>query len=209
MRILGEPGVGRVGFRTHVHHRERKRPHTPSRSALRWESSSLRRWAWELAGWLRTLIDMKTCSASDAELWRAAETNPEAFGELYQRHARAVFAFCARRTGDLGLAEDLTSVVFLEAWRRRRSVALTGTSALPWLLGTANNVVRNQRRSLRRHRAALLRLPTDGASPSREDETIARIDAQRTLSAALRAVDELPAKQQDAVNLVLWSGLSY
>ena len=152
---------------------------------------------------------MKTCSASDAELWRAAETDPEAFGELYERHARAVFAFCARRTGDLALAEDLTSVVFLEAWRRRRSVALTATSALPWLLGTANNVVRNQRRSLRRHRAALLRLPTDGASPSREDEAIARIDAQRTLSAALRAVDRLPAKQQDAVNLVLWSGLSY
>ena len=152
---------------------------------------------------------MKTCSASDAELWRAAQTNPEAFGELYQRHAQAVFAFCARRTGDIALAEDLTSVVFLEAWRRRRSVALTGTSALPWLLGMANNVVRNQRRSLRRHRAALLRLPTDGASPSREDEAIARIDAQRTLSAALRAVDRLPAKQQDAVNLVLWSGLSY
>ena len=152
---------------------------------------------------------MKTCAASDAELWGAAETNPEAFGELYQRHARAVFAFCARRTGDIALAEDLTSVVFLEAWRRRRSVALSGTSALPWLLGTANNVVRNQRRSLRRHRAALLRLPTDSASPSREDEAIARIDAQRTLSAALSAVDRLPAKQQDAVNLVLWSGLSY
>jgi RNA polymerase sigma-70 factor, ECF subfamily len=152
---------------------------------------------------------MKTCSAGDAELWRAAETNPEAFGELYQRHARAVFAFCARRTGDLALAEDLTSVVFLEAWRRRRSVALTGASALPWLLGTANNVVRNQRRSLRRHRAALLRLPTDGATPSRDDEAIDRIDAQRTLAAALRAVDRLPAKQQDAVNLVLWSGLSY
>ena len=56
---------------------------------------------------------MTTSSASDAELWRAAETNPRAFGEPYERHARAVFAFCARRTGDLALAEDLTSVVFL------------------------------------------------------------------------------------------------
>jgi RNA polymerase sigma-70 factor (ECF subfamily) len=146
---------------------------------------------------------------TDAELWRAAERDPEAFGELYERHARSVFAFCARRTGDLTLAEDLTSVVFLEAWRRRRSVQPHGSSALPWLLGTANNVVRNQRRSLRRHHAALSRLSVNGASPSGEDEVIGRVDAQRTLSAALRAIDGLPPEQRDAVNLVLWSGLSY
>ena len=152
---------------------------------------------------------MTAFSPTDAELWRSAEADPEAFGELYARHARAVFAFCARRTGDLALAEDLTSVVFLEAWRRRRSVQLTATSALPWLLGTAHNVVRNQRRSLRRHRAALQRLPMDRASPSGEEEAIARIDAQRTLSVALRAVHRLPPEQRDAVNLVLWSGLSY
>jgi RNA polymerase sigma-70 factor (ECF subfamily) len=145
----------------------------------------------------------------DVELWHAADADPEAFGELYERHVRSVFAFCARRTGDLALAEDLTSVVFLEAWRRRRSVLLTGTSALPWLLGTANNVVRNQRRSLRRHRAALARLSANAASPSGDEESIARLDAQRTLSAALQAVGRLPRGQREAVNLVLWSGLSY
>jgi RNA polymerase sigma-70 factor (ECF subfamily) len=73
----------------------------------------------------------------------------------------------------------------------------------------AHNVIRNQRRSLRRHRAALLRLSTNEVSPSGEEESIARVDAQRALSAALSAVDRLPRKQRDAVNLVLWSGLSY
>jgi RNA polymerase sigma-70 factor (ECF subfamily) len=149
------------------------------------------------------------CARDDAELWRAAGSDPEAFGELYERHAQVVFAFCARRTGDLALAEDLTSVVFLEAWRRRRSVRLRSESALPWLLGTAHNVVRNQRRSLRRHRAAVLRLSTNEVSPGGEEEVIARVDAQRALSAALLAVARLPQEQQDVVNLVLWSGLSY
>ena len=149
------------------------------------------------------------CDRDDGELWGAAGTDREAFGELYERHAQAVFAFCARRSGDLALADDLTSVVFLEAWRRRRSVQLAGTSVLPWLLGTAHNVMRNQRRSLRRHRAALARLSVDGASPSGEDEAIARVDAQRALSAALREVDRLSHEQRDAVNLVLWGGLSY
>jgi RNA polymerase sigma-70 factor, ECF subfamily len=147
--------------------------------------------------------------SSDADLWRAASTDAEAFGDLFERHAQAVFAFCARRTGDLAVAEDLTSVVFLEAWRRRRSVRLEDRSALPWLLGTAHNVVRNQHRSLRRYRAALSRMSDGGVQPSGEEETIERLDAQRVLSAALEAVNRLPQEQQDAVNLVLWSGLSY
>jgi RNA polymerase sigma-70 factor, ECF subfamily len=154
-------------------------------------------------------MEAPTESPDDTELWRASETDPEAFAELYERHVQAVFAFCARRTGELALAEDLTSVVFLDAWRRRGSVRLDRRSALPWLLGTAHNVVRNQRRSLRRHRAALLRLSVNGVSPSGEGETIARLDAQRALSAALDALGRLPQKQQDPVSLVLWSGLSY
>jgi RNA polymerase sigma-70 factor, ECF subfamily len=147
--------------------------------------------------------------SSDADLWRAASTDAEAFGDLFERHAQAVFAFCARRTGDLAMAEDLTSVVFLEAWRRRRSVRLEDRSALPWLLGTAHNVVRNQHRSLRRHRAALSRMSDGAVQPSGEEETIERLDAQRVLSTALEAVNRLPQEQRDAVNLVLWSGLSY
>lgn len=38
-----------------------------------------------------------------------------AFGHLFRAHAQAVYAFCARRTGDLSAAEDSTSVTFLEA----------------------------------------------------------------------------------------------
>jgi RNA polymerase sigma-70 factor (ECF subfamily) len=145
----------------------------------------------------------------DAELWQAASTDADAFGELFERHAQAVFAFCARRTGDLALAEDLTSIVFLEAWRKRGSLRLEERSVLPWLLGTAHNVVRNQHRSRRRHRAALARMSEGGVTPSGEEDVIARLDAQQALSAALAAVDGLPQEQRDAVNLVLWSGLSY
>lgn len=145
----------------------------------------------------------------DAALWLAGQTDPDAFGELFERHARAVFAFCAHRTRDIALADDLTSVVFLEAWRRRRSVTLTGPSALPWLLGTANNVSRNAQRSLRRHRAALQRLPPGEFAGGFEGETIDRIDAKRAFDGAATAIDALPAGERDVVSLVFWAGLSY
>ena len=147
----------------------------------------------------------------DAALWAAAASDPQAFGTLYERHARAVFAFCARQGGDLALAEDLTSIVFLEAWRKRRSITIGERGALPWLLGTAHNVMRNRRRTTWRYRAALRRVAasTALASSGIEDDAIAHVDAQRRLSTALRAVNGLPKEQQAALNLVVWSGLSY
>ena len=54
---------------------------------------------------------------SDGELWSLAARgrDGEAFGMLFERHANAVYTHCFRRTGSWSAAEDLTSVVFLEA----------------------------------------------------------------------------------------------
>jgi RNA polymerase sigma factor (sigma-70 family) len=146
---------------------------------------------------------------TDLELWRLASTEPEAFGELFERHAPRVYGFCARRTGSLSVAEDLTSIVFLEAWRRRASVDISRTTVLPWLLGVANNVARNWQRALRRHDAALSRLAADPSGSIYEDEIAARLDVERSLVEARRVIDELPAGERDVVALVLWGGLSY
>jgi RNA polymerase sigma-70 factor (ECF subfamily) len=147
-------------------------------------------------------------SRNDLELWRLARADPDAFGVLFERHGRAVYAFCARRTADLALAEDLTSIVFLEAWRRRQRTEITGESLLPWLLGIAHNAVRNAHRSRRRHRAALARLPPEPLEAA-ADDVASRIDAERALAGALQAIRTLPDRERDVVVLVLWSGLSY
>ncbi|NUW36509.1 hypothetical protein HTZ77_34650 [Nonomuraea sp. SMC257] len=77
---------------------------------------------------------------TDAELWRrAVDGDTEAFGVIFDRHARAVYNHCFRRTADWSEAEDITSVVFLEAWRRHGELSPERDSALPWLLGVANN----------------------------------------------------------------------
>jgi RNA polymerase sigma factor (sigma-70 family) len=145
----------------------------------------------------------------DGDLVSIAAKDPEAFGELFRRHSRAVYAYCARRTGDLHLAEDLTSVTFLEAFRRRRTLQLSSTSALPWLLGVANNVTRNAERSLRRYRSALGRVlpPPDGSSA--EEVAVEHIGAQQALARAMGALGQLSPAERDIVQLVLWSELSY
>ena len=81
---------------------------------------------------------------------------------------------------ELGLGrprKTFASVVFLEAWRKRRQVKFEGESVLPWLLAVANNSIRNGNRSLRRYRRLLTKLPRAVAIPDQSDEAIGRIDA--------------------------------
>jgi DNA-directed RNA polymerase specialized sigma24 family protein len=63
-------------------------------------------------------------AASDRELWqRAGDGDSTAFGEIFERHAKAVYNHLFRRISDWSQAEDLTSAVFLHAWRRRSTEA--------------------------------------------------------------------------------------
>jgi RNA polymerase sigma-70 factor (ECF subfamily) len=144
----------------------------------------------------------------DADLWQLSTSDPEAFGEIFRRHARSVFAICYWRTGDAAIAEDVTSVVFLEAWRRRELVVLEQRSALPWLLGVANHTSRNATRSLRRYSQALRRIDGQRNAPS-EDDVIDRIDAETSLNLVNQVARELSEQEREIVLLVFWSGLSY
>jgi RNA polymerase sigma-70 factor (ECF subfamily) len=150
--------------------------------------------------------------SSDAELWeRARGGDAEAFGDLYERHARAVQAYCLWRSADLQAAEDATATVFLEAWRRRERLPLETDSAAALLLGIANNVLRGQWRSRRRHRDALVRIRAAGADGGGdpEGEAISRLDAERELREAGAAIRALPRREREVLALVAWGELSY
>ena len=146
---------------------------------------------------------------TDRELWeRARAGEAAAFGVLFERHARAVYNYCFRRTADWAAAEDLTSVVFLDAWRKRDAVRLEGENARPWLLGVATNVLRNRWRSERRYRAALTRLPLERGTGFADDAD-ARVDDERRMRASLRSLARLRRDERDVFTLCAWEGLSY
>jgi RNA polymerase sigma-70 factor (ECF subfamily) len=146
---------------------------------------------------------------ADSVLWaRSRDGDADAFALLFERHAKAIYNYCFRRVGDWGAAEDLLSVVFLEAWRRRRK-QLPPDKVLPWLYGIATNVVRNRRRADRRYRAALARVPAPRFEPELTEEVESRIDDERLMRRALELLAELPRDQQDVLVLCDWSELSY
>jgi RNA polymerase sigma factor (sigma-70 family) len=148
-----------------------------------------------------------------ALLTEATSTTPGsqealAYGRLWDDHAAAIYRFCFRGTADAGLAEELTSVVFLEAWRRRNDVSVASESRLPWLYGVATNVLRNQRRSRRRYRAALARLPPPLEEPDFAESLIERLDAERQMQTIRSQLRKLPQLEQEVLSLCVWEGLA-
>lgn len=141
-------------------------------------------------------------------LSRARSGDAEAFGMLFERHGRTIYNYCFRRVGSWSVAEDLVSIVFLEAWRRVDRQPPSGKE-VPWLLGIATNVVRNRRRAERRHAAALRRVPRPGSEPSFADDSDQRVDDEELMGRALGLVAQLPRREQEVFALCAWSKLSY
>ncbi len=146
----------------------------------------------------------------DGQLWRRAVAgDADSFGVLFDRHGDAVHAYCARRTGSLDAADDLVSIVFLEAWRRRGDVELIEGKALPWLYGIATRTLQRRWRTTRRHRAALQRLPAIAHEPDHAEDVAARLDDQRHLADLQAAFARLRPAEQEVLTLCVWQGLDY
>jgi RNA polymerase sigma factor (sigma-70 family) len=145
-------------------------------------------------------------SAADDELWPLITAGHHgAFTILYERHAEAVWNYAYRLTASWNEADDLLSVVFLTAWRRRRDLRLAHGSALPWLYVVTTNVCRGERRRLARLFRALPRL----LAPDTPDhaERLAEHDAAGDrLRRVLAAVGRLPRAEREAVQLCLLGG---
>jgi RNA polymerase sigma-70 factor (ECF subfamily) len=136
--------------------------------------------------------------------------DPDAFGQLYEHHARAVYNHAFWITADWSVAEELTATTFLEAWRQHDRIELEGGSLRPWLLGIATNTARNITRSARRRRAAMSRLPQgEAVAPDFADEAVSRLDDAERLSAVHAVLAKLRRTEREVLALCVWSGLDY
>ncbi|PJJ63728.1 RNA polymerase sigma factor [Compostimonas suwonensis] len=134
---------------------------------------------------------------SDAALLTLAENGDEgAFATLFDRYRDRVY-YAARRLIDNSTdAEDVTAMVFLEAWRGRRKMIVINGSLLPWLLTTTLNVARNARRSKARYRVFLDSLPDPGHAPDHADDVAASVDRVRGADPLAQAFRSLSKNDQ-------------
>ena len=149
------------------------------------------------------MVSMDPNANSDAEL--VAQTlagDREAFGQLYDRHARLVRAVVLAVSGDWSSVDDMTQECFLRAYRKLATLRDRERCG-PWLAGFARQVARERKRFLRRERHEFgsqfneIAASTDGSAVADDRDQFDQVK---------RRLVELPEEERLAIHVFYLEG---
>jgi RNA polymerase sigma-70 factor (ECF subfamily) len=142
----------------------------------------------------------------DLGLVRRAASDPEAFGELYEKHVRRIYSYIYYRTGNHHDAEDLTARVFQRALGHVADFEDKGVPFSAWLYRIAHNLVANWHRDESRRPTVPLDEYSASGLPGEHPEAEAlAAEEQRML---LEVVRRLPEDRQQLLILKFVERLS-
>jgi RNA polymerase sigma-70 factor (ECF subfamily) len=141
---------------------------------------------------------------SDGELIQRTGAGDEAaFETLYRRHARPVFGLALRRLGDSGRAEDVVQDTFASVWRSARTYRPERGLGAAWLYTVARNTIVDSARTT--PEPAVAEPPE---LPSLELGPDALAEGAWTQWRVHQAIQQLPERQRQVIELLYWSDLS-
>jgi RNA polymerase sigma-70 factor, ECF subfamily len=137
-----------------------------------------------------------------ALLVRIAERDRVAFEEIYKRYVRPMYGLALRRLRDRQRAEDAVQETFTAVWRSAASYKPERGPAAPWLYAIARNAIVDR-----------MRARTEPASEVPDLASAEPGPADRAESAYVswrvhRAIEDLPVKEREVLELAYWSGFS-
>lgn len=146
-----------------------------------------------------------TWPESDEALVELAKCDPEAFGELYERHVKRVYSYIYYRVGAKRQdAEDLTARTFVQALAHLPRFRQQGVPISAWLLRIAHNLVANWHRDNRRHFVPLEDTIETHDAADHPSEVAERHEERSEL---LAAIATLPAERQQLLLLRFVEGM--
>ena len=148
---------------------------------------------------------------TDSQLLIASQDAPDAFTELYRRHAEDLLRYFARRTLDPETAAELTAETFAEAFASRHSYSDVGVNGVAWLYGIARHRLGRFFRTGRVDAAARRRMgmPERELPPEDYERIEDLIDFAPIRDALVEALETLSADQRGAIRLRVIDGLDY
>ena len=140
---------------------------------------------------------------TDADLLvRVADRDREAFDLLYGRYVRSIFGLAMRRLRDRQRAEDAVQETFAAIWRSAASYRPERGPAAPWLYAVARNAIVDRLRARIEPASEVPEMVSSEPGPAD------RAEASFVSWRVHRALEELPAKEREVVELAYWSEMS-
>ncbi len=144
--------------------------------------------------------------AENDDLVLRAKTDAGALSELYETYYEPIFRFCVHRLFYREVAEDVTSIIFLEVARKIRDFkGRTGCDFRSWLYTIAVNQANAYIRKSLRRRRLLANAAESLAASSEDDDGSARLDWPRLYAAILK----LKPQHQSIITLRFFENLPF
>ena len=153
-----------------------------------------------------TIIDPKLLS-------RVAKGDIEAFNQLYDQSNVLLFTLAYRILGSREEAALLLQEVYLEVWRKVARYDVGRGTPVAWLVTlTRSRAIERIRSGVSRGSSPVADSPDDASTSSRQFQE--SVPSDTALESELRpllnkAIAELPAAQQEAVEMAYYHGLSH
>jgi len=143
-----------------------------------------------------------TQTTDELALVRAAQTDGQAFGALYDRYVQRVYRYCLYRTSSSADAEDVTAQIFLAALealpRYRRDGHFAG-----WLFSIARNKVMD-------HHRHVPHLPLDESTlPPIYTDMALDVEKSQRREYLLRLIQSLAEEERELIHLRYVAELSF
>lgn len=139
----------------------------------------------------------------DATLAVRAADDPDAFAQLYRRHAGLVTGFAARRAAEPDDLADIVSTVWLRVLERIRRYDPERGRFTSWLLGITANVVSEHRRDGGRRARLHLRVAGHRNLPPDERAALEDAIAASQLAPVVRAaMERLTPNEREILDLI-------
>jgi RNA polymerase sigma factor (sigma-70 family) len=149
-------------------------------------------------------VTVSAGAPTDEEL--LGSSGRQAFGLFYDRHARAILEYFARRTRDPESAADLTAETFAAAIVARRRFRPGPLPASAWLYGIANHKLADFQRHGRAESRALRRLGAERPSLGEDDAQLLALMAD---DVSMQLLSELPEDERQAIQAHVIEGREY
>ena len=137
----------------------------------------------------------KNDSKEESILIQRAKTDPEAFGQLYERYVDRIYNYVYYRTGNAADAEDLTARIFERAIKHIGNYQDQGVPFSAWLYRIAHNLVANWHRDRSRRKIVSIDDVSQWVVTDHGPEFATQLMQDK--EALLEAIGRLPADRQE------------
>lgn len=146
----------------------------------------------------------QTSAGGDESLLARAKGGDQlAMTELFDRYSRLVYSVALRVLNDPGQAEDVMQEIFFQVWRNPDSFVSGRGSLGAWLAVMARNRAID---ALRRRRPTD---PVDEVVLAAKGDLASEVEQSRMLEIVRGVLKDLPAGQQQLVEMAFFEGLTH